>query len=101
MCICTHTYRQPPAPRVLYTGSARDRQMGSLSRVSPTHHSESYILLKEEGAGEKKKAGVWSVLTGFFLIPHPRTETLIFSGRCVASLILLRAGGVQGEGCFC
>lgn len=55
-------YRQPPTPWVLYTGSARDRQMGSLSQVSPASHSESYILLKEEGAGEKKKAGVWSVI---------------------------------------
>lgn len=39
--------------------------MGPLSRVPPASHSESYILLKEEGAGEKKKAGVWSVITGF------------------------------------
>lgn len=45
--------------------------MGPLSRVSPARHSESYILLKEEGAGEKKKEGAWSVLTGCFLIPPP------------------------------
>lgn len=64
-----YTYGQTAArPRVLYTGSARDRQMGSL--LSPARHSESYMFLKEEGAGEKKE-GVWSVVTGFFLIPAP------------------------------
>lgn len=30
--------------------------MGSLSQVSPASHSESHVLLKEEGAGEKKRA---------------------------------------------
>lgn len=54
----------------------------ALSRVSPARHSESYILLKEEGAGETKMAGVWSVLTGFYLIPPPVLDPHLLRAVC-------------------
>lgn len=48
--------------------------MGSLSQVSPVSHSESRVLPKEEGAGEKKRAGLWSVT--LWLLPHPPSPRL-------------------------
>lgn len=74
MCICTRTYRHSRPPRALHTGSAGDRRMGSLSQVSPVSHSESRVLPKEEGAGEKKRAGLWSVT--LWLLPHPPSPRL-------------------------
>lgn len=77
----TYVQTQPPALQGLYTGSAGDGplQMRPLCSQMPlASHSESYLLLKEEGAGEKRKAGVWRVVTGFSLIllPSVRGESL-------------------------
>lgn len=71
MCICTHTYRRSRPPLRYCTqawpGTDSPWKMGFLSRASPASHSESNILLKEQGVGEKKKAGVWSVVTVAFI----------------------------------
>lgn len=76
MCICTHTYRRSRPPLGYCTqawpGTDSPWKMGSLSRASPASHSESNILLKEEGVGEKKKAGVWSVITVAFISSSPK-----------------------------
>lgn len=64
-----YTYVQTQPPAFGYCTQARPgADKGVLSRAPPARHSESYMLLKEEGAGEKK-GGVWSVLTDFYLIP--------------------------------
>lgn len=74
MCISTHTKDSLPP-----LGYCTQAQLG-IDKRSPSLECplritlELYILLKEEGAGEKKKAGVWSVITLAF-IPFSPLQT--------------------------
>lgn len=77
MCICTHTYRQPPA-RPSGTVHRLRQEQTTPGKWGPSLKCPLRVRvirsLKEEGAGEKKKAGVWSVITVAFISvtpPHP------------------------------
>lgn len=98
MCICTHTYRRSRPPLGYCTqawpGTDSPWKMGFLSRASPASHSESNIFLKEEGVGEKKKAGVWSVVTvAFISFPPQRLQPSSWRGEDPTPL--------TWGGCFC
>lgn len=69
----TYVHSRPPLGCCTQARPGTDdpRKTGSLSQAAPASHSESNILPKEGGAGEKKEAGVWSVVTVAFISLSP------------------------------
>lgn len=75
MHMYTYVQTQPPTLGTVHRLSQGQTTPGKWgpSLEWPLQVTLSHILLKEEGAGEKKKAGAWSVVTAVF-ISFPRKD---------------------------